>query len=246
MVKNCLVNTLKAPVVNNNLKKLGELELKVKNFNNSLILEYTNNVHTTQDVRYSGVTLTIDSATQVSIIGTGIVFFPLEGLRSLVCRSSKPISGNLLDSGINYAIDLVTLTIDRVDVGLSLSNLEGARSLQYLTLRGSNSSGNIASLLGVKNILRNLYIPSNPNIVGELTDLAKFKLIDNCDLSNTSITGDIVDFVHTKRLDIEAGSYTLDANKFITFNGVLATTYPGRSLSWTATTITWNNETITA
>lgn len=125
-------------------------------------------------------------------------------------------------------------------------------------------TGNISSL---PKALTSLKIQS-PSVNGTTTELASFTALTSIDIfssnvtgsiadlgslsltylsaANTSITGSIEEYVRRRREHDVTGKINISAPSTVTFNGKSISTNEEKQLSWTSSTITYDNTTINA
>lgn len=238
MANNCLHEKLKASVNNSSLKKLGEIKIDFSDYSGDLLIEYFDS-KTINDLRYTGVTFSVQSNTLANISGTGSVFIPMDNLRTLYCHY-PPYTGECsLDSAYKYA---TTMTAFRWRNGnLKLSDLASLTRMLVMDIRGNESIENIATLLPLKNTITEVSIASSKT-TGSTADVAEFSNVNNWDFSYTGITGDLINFAKKRRtLGETTGRTGIEStHSQVTFNNHSIT---GRYyLEWDATSITWNGE----
>ena len=240
MANNCLHEELKASVDNSSLKKLGEIKIDFTEYSGKLFVEYWDS-KTINSLRYTGVTFSVQSNYLANISGTGSVFIPRENLRTLYCHYENFTGNCVMDDSYKYAN---TMTVFKWITGnLKLSDIAHLTRMIVLTIKGNQSTEDIATLLPLKDTLTELSFASSKT-TGSVVDVAKFTHANSWDLAYTGITGDLIDFAKTRRTLGETTGRTRFETTFsqVTFNNHSIT---GRYyLEWDATSITWNGETV--
>ncbi len=101
-----------------------------------------------------------------------------------------------------------------------LKLLIGLPSLKELSVRGGKSTGNIKSLIALKNTLEKVYLSTSGKVEGDFMDLSDFPLLKSLQLPCCSlITGDVRnigedDFPMLKELSIGSGIVGSEYHKF--------------------------------
>lgn len=127
-----------------------------------------------------------------------------------------------------------------------LSDLLGVQNLSKMVISCPNITGDIAVLKQMKNLKTfNLY---NSGVSGDIKELAYLDITDfTTSITLTKVSGNIEDYVKVKRQQgttTGSASFNWIGNGLIKFNGTAIKNVQSNTLSWTNSTITFNDETI--
>lgn len=158
------------------------------------------------------------------------------------------LTGDISVLGSFNALVQVALANSYIEGDISV--LTGKNNISTLRLNNTNVSGNVSALENLTNMaVLNLDLT---NVTGDISSFGKMTNLTNLSVFNSKITGTIESLIAGFRTNgktsgsISAEVFTTQGNS-ITFNGVqIPSSYRNQPLSWTATTITCNGETITA
>jgi hypothetical protein len=262
MANNCLVTKLKAVVDNDNLLKLGELRLKVVTtaanqevglvgsvFNDISVVGNTTEISPSNPSSYTGWI-------KIATPGTHILSIMNKyNLTKITCYGSAlALVGGFDDIKYISGLDELNLGSEDIDAGITdVALLANLPALSNIRIWDKNMVGNISSLLNTHwNVITALCVKSSYVEQG-LWNLGYFKTLTTLNMGNTlraDIKGSIESFVTSKRETGETtGSFTqryLGANRKVTWKSEVIGNVENNNISWTATTITYNGETITA
>ena len=261
----CLLTKLKASVNNDALRLFDgvRIELKPHTAGNPAKAYITFLAATKAYLRGDGQ-FTNSSGTpigKVMDISAGAVGFyttPEGGIlefegRSLV-KEIRMVSSTSMDlAEATYLDNIVSLYVMEPFGDISSLNPETMRSLSLLSLREANEvTGDLSSL---KDFTALTYLLFNKtyNVTGNLAILGKLTSLTFMQLADSQIYGSLESFVAAQRSN---GRTTCDGIDLVWFSASPHITWRGASipaagaealrLSWTASTITFNGETITA
>ena len=155
---------------------------------------------------------------------------------------------------VTYLDNMVDLKVTKPFGDISSLNPEIMRSLSYLSLyKASELTGDISSLKDFTT-LTSLYATQLYNVTGNIAILGKLTSLTFMQLADSQIYGSLESFVAAQRSN---GRTTCDGINLALFATSPHVTWRGEAipwvggdetiiLSWTASTITFNGETITA
>lgn len=163
---------------------------------------------------------------------------------------SENFNGNLIvkDNIINN--NKLNLSIKSSDVSLALNNIT-FNNTEVVDISCKNKYNNVTGNIDTWNGIERLQTLNllNTRISGSLSTLAKMNISDyKTAISETLISGSIESFVNEKRKVQSSGSvkFSWMGNGHITFNGDVVATLATNTISWTDSTITYNDVTIDA
>lgn len=261
-MENCIFTKLFGNVDNDNLVKFREFRINARVSNNSNV-DYQSSISQQLTIVSGDATFTGDvtSITIDNLHWSSEKFVVNSSPADIVLSCANKyellaISNNVTDmkslcivKGSNKLVSFglkptFEITIDEM-VEKCIPN-----SIMYLDVLSTKISGNLSALVDkFKNGLRSLHWESS-KIVADFGDLGKFKVMTSYESTPSTCRGDIVDFVANKRLaGVTEGSITakwLGGDGRVKFNGNTITTQENNTVSWTASTITVNGNTISA
>ena len=260
---NCLVTKLKGVVDNDNLPVFGELKLHVMKVN-------PNTQICVEGVPFENISV-VGGTTELTPVRTpfdGWISVATAGNHTLKVQGKYDIT-QLYDVGledeedIKYITGLTTLKLGiynsslglTLDSGITtLGTFDKMPNLSYLYLAAPKLTGNITDLLSVHaNTLETIVIVAvrdYSKFTMLMSDLGKFPNILNFDnVAFSPIQGSIESFVASQRgvgkMEKSMNNIPwMGGNGKITWKGTTIENVQQNLLSWTATTITFNGETI--
>lgn len=256
MANNCLVTKLKAVVNNSNLKKLGVLDIygtgnadigfkasspiTVKCISGSM---YSDSART-QAITEKEIPV---SANTVYVYITNGTHIEVSNKYAITFVFMTPATEKLNVEDFKYSAGITRLTVPQIKG--KLSDLSVLTSCTILELVGSSAEYN-TDLEGVASDIAGLTGLTKINLVRALKVIGSFESLGKCialteiKIAETHIAGTVEAFVARQR----GAGRTTASNIAIsladtTFNGT-SVTHSNTTLSWTATTITFNGVTI--
>lgn len=256
MANNCLVTKLKAVVNNSNLKKLGVLDIygtgnadialrcsspiTVKCISGSMYLDQAR----TQPITEKVIPVSASSSTVYIVNGTHI---EVSSKYNITFVYATPATDKMSTEYFKYSTGITRLTVPQIKG--KLSDLSGLTSCTTLELVGTSVPYNVelegaASDIAGLTALIKINLVRAQHIYGSFESLGKCIALTDIKIAETRIGGTVEAFVARQR----GAGRTTASNIAIsladtTFNGSSVTHNP-TTLSWTATTITFDGVTI--
>lgn len=256
MANNCLVTKLKATVDNSNLKKLGVLDIygtgnadigfkgsspiTVKCVSGTM---YSDSGRT-QAITEKVIPVSTNSSYVYIVNGTHI---EVSSKYDITFFYATPTTEMINTEDFKYSTGITRLTVPQIKG--NLSNLSGLTSCTALELVSSSApynfalEGTAADIAGLT-ALTKINLVRAQHVIGSFESLGKCIALTDIKLAESNIAGTVEAFVARQR----GAGRTTASNIAIslantTFNGS-SVTHGNTTLSWTATTITFNGVTI--
>lgn len=233
---NCLVQSLKAIVENENLEILGGFDLKVKYAAGDKVIGLAKSQGGSVTAKFVGDTSTID------------IVIPSDGT---TCYTSITEDG-VLQIRNKYSLK-------RLQIGYLCENSINTAQLQYCTdinhleLKGGALKGDISNISNLTQMTA-LHVSNNTELYGDIKSLGTMTSLVMFSLTNTHISGTIESFVkESVKNGRSTGNISFSWNLGdVTFNGNTVDGTASSSLSWspnsvdnTKTDVTLDGTTIT-
>ena len=256
MANNCLVTKLKATVNNSNLEKLGVLDIFGTGnadigFKGSspITVKCVSGTMYSDQARTQAITekvIPVSANTTYLYIADG-THIEVSSKYNITFFFATPATEMISTEDFKYSTGITRLTVPQIKG--KLSDLSGLTSCTTLELVGTSApynfevEGDISDIAGLT-ALTKINLMRAQKVIGSFESLGKCIALKDIQLAETRIGGTVEAFVARQR----GAGRTTASNIAIsladtTFNGS-SVTHSNTTLSWTATTITFNGVTI--